>query len=205
MAEGPQFRRPEDPREIDELATPGARESESLAQNQGSEPPIDPPIRPSPVPRQHENPDQIVVNDDPGASASGYVSMLAKGQIGEIDPSATPHRNIPMAREIPPAVVPENMPPKLDPMRLPGPRPKPRRPWWWRIPTACYVVAAGLLLLGLWASVATACIFMQGNYLPYFEWDNDGDQLLAMLLLLCLPTAIILGMIGLYIKERLTR
>lgn len=199
MAEDDKFRRPEDPRDIDKLVDKEAHEQGSLMPAQ--EPLLEPPIRPTPLPRYHDNSDNELLTDDPGASASGYVSMLAKGQIGEIEP--TSHRNIPMAREVPREVAPASMPPKLDPMRLPGPRPKPRRPWWWKIPRICYGAAFVLTLVGLWATVATVGIFTQQNLIFGFEWDNDGSQLLAILLLLCLPTAIIVGMVGLYIRDRL--
>lgn len=195
MAEDPQFRRPEDPREIDELVDHESREPGSVTPQQ--EPSLEPPIRPTPVPRQHQNTSSEILTDDPGASASGYVSMLAKGQIGEPEPSS--HRSIPMAREVQSDTT--TPPPKLDPMRLPGPRPKPRRPWYWRIPSVCYVVAAALLLAGLWASVATVGIFIQQNLIFGFEWDNDASQLMAVLLLLCLPVSLILGMVGLYISQ----
>lgn len=200
MAEDPHVRRPENPRDMNELADE-SREQKAFAQI----PPLEPPIRPLPLPIRHAPPGQII-SDDPGASASGYVSMLAKGQIGEPDPQASSaQRHIPMAREVAPEVLPENIPPKLDPLRRPGPRPKPRRPWWWHIPTLCYSIAACLMLVGIWASVATAGIFIQQNLIPGFAWDDDTSQLLAMLLLLSLPVAIILAMIGLYMKEKITR
>ncbi len=191
MADDPKQRRPEDPLAIHELlAGRVPDETDHSAQNQQ----IDEPIRP--LPKEPASQEQIM-SDDPGASASGFVSMLVKGQIGEPDPSADRHVT-PGDHVILPAIVPV----ELDPLRPPASHGRPRRGWLTRLPLIFYMVAAVLFVAGLWASLATASVIMQQPLIPFFEWEDDASQLFAMLMLLCMPAAIILGMFGLYIKER---